>query len=136
MASRQILYMCNHRLGAHRSLLSPPSKASPITLALLLLLKVSKHRRSLSFFPAPTTTINLFPSLLSRPGLVSMATPFELAALGYVRVWRVHGCVGREACSKHKTKGLFCPRFPPGQLVTGAAGELRARERGKRERAR
>lgn len=28
-----------------------------------------------------------------------------------------------------KTKGLFCPRSPPGQLVTGAARELRARER-------
>lgn len=36
--------------------------------------------------------------------------------------------MGREACSKHKTKGLFCPRSPPGQLVTNATGKLRARE--------
>lgn len=35
-----------------------------------------------------------------------------------------------------KTKGLFCPRSPPGQLVTGAAGELRASERGMRGRGR
>lgn len=34
--------------------------------------------------------------------------------------------MGREACSRHKTKGLFCPRSPPGQLVTGTAGKLGA----------
>lgn len=43
----------------------------------------------------------------------------------------MRACVGREACSSHKTKGLFCLRSPTGQLVTGAAGELRAREGGR-----
>lgn len=63
-----------------------------------------------------------------------MATPFELAALGLCACVRV--CASREACSRHKTKGLFCPRSPPGQLVTGAAGKLEATLReGKRGRA-
>lgn len=29
-----------------------------------------------------------------------------------------------------KLKGFFVPTLPPGHLVTGAAGELRARDRG------
>lgn len=52
----------------------------------------NKNQSLAIIHPSPTPSISLLP-FLSRPGLVSMATPFELAALGYVRACLACACV-------------------------------------------
>lgn len=87
--------------------------------------------------PSLPYTIHLFASLLSHPGLVSMATCFELAALGYVRVWCMCVCErvwAGKLVQGTKLRAFFVPALPLvnlSQALQGSSGRERERERGR-----